>query len=309
MYSSSALHGIIPPICTPLTAGGDVDTASLRRLVDYLIDAGMHGIFALGSTGEFALLTDAQQQTALETTVDAVRGRVPVLAGILDTGTRRSIENARHAMEAGADALVLAAPYYHPPSQREIIEHFRAVHAAVDVPLLAYDVPVTVKAKLEAETVLTLADEGTIIGLKDSSGSIEGFRRIVLETRDTTFRAFTGSELLVDSCLKMGAAGSVAGLANVFPAEYAALYDHASNDEWESAARLQERLIACFWELIGQGGGIYSATTSALGGFKTALKLKGVIADNYVAGPLRSFDAEEEERVADVLRRHDMLSA
>lgn len=307
MTSYITFHGVIPPICTPLTDAGDVDTASLRRLVDYLIEGGVHGIFALGSTGEFALLTDAQKRTVLDTTVDAVDGRVPVLAGILDTGTNRCIQNARRAYDAGVDALVLAAPYYHPPSQREIIDHFRAVRAAVDLPLIAYDIPVTVKVKLDVDTIATLAGDGTIIGMKDSSGAVDVFRRILLET-DDAFRAFTGSELLVDSCLKMGAAGSVPGLGNVFPHEYAQLYEHASNGEWDDAARMQDRLIACFWDLIGQGDDAYSATTSALGGFKTALKLKGVIAGSHVAGPLRSFGPKEEERVAEVLRRHDMLS-
>lgn len=307
MNTSSALHGIVPPICTPLTDTGDVDTASLRRLVDYLIKGGVHGIFALGSTGEFALLTDVQKKTVLDATMDAVGGRVPVLAGILATGTNRCIENARRAYDAGVDALVLAAPYYHPPSQREIVDHFRAVRAAVDLPLIAYDIPVTVKVKLDVETIVTLAADGTIIGLKDSSGAVDVFRRILLET-DDAFRAFTGSELLVDSCLKMGGAGSVPGLGNVFPHEYAQLYEHTSNGEWDAAAQIQDRLIACFWDLIGQGDDAYSATSSALGGFKTALKLKGVIAGSYVAGPLRSFGPEEEARVAEVLRRHDMLT-
>jgi 4-hydroxy-tetrahydrodipicolinate synthase len=122
------------------------------------------------------------------------------------------------------------------------------------------------------------------------------------------FRAFTGSELIVDASLRMGAAGSVPGLGNVFPAEYARIYDLARAGEWDAAAALQERLLACFFELITQGAPGCSASASALGGRKTGLKLKGAIRSTRVGAPLHSFTPGQEERVAEVMRRHGFLN-
>jgi 4-hydroxy-tetrahydrodipicolinate synthase len=307
MLDPAALHGIIPPMCTPLTDEGEVDVASVYTLVEYLLAGGVHGIFALGSTGEFASLTGRQRQTLIEAVVAAVHGRVPVIAGILDTSTARCIENGLVARAAGADAVVLAPIYYFRASQTELLDLFRAVKTTVGLPLLAYDVPTAVNVKLELATIKQLADERVIAGLKDSSGATEGFRRVLLATRGSDFRAFTGSELIVDACLHMGAHGSVPGLGNVFPAEYVRLYDLARVGDWAGAAAIQERLLGCFYELIGQGDPGYSASSSALGGFKTGLKLKGAIRSARVGAPLHSFSPAEEERVADVMRRHGFL--
>jgi 4-hydroxy-tetrahydrodipicolinate synthase len=307
MFDPATLHGIIPPLCTPLDEQGEIDIPSVHTLVEHVLAGGAHGVFALGSTGEFASLTGRQRKTLLEAIVAAVRGRVPVLAGILDTSTARCVENGLAARAAGADAVVLAPIYYYRAGQPEIVEHFRAVKAAVGLPVLAYDVPTAVNVKLEFATVMRLAEEGIIAGLKDSSGATEAFRRIVIAARGTSFRALTGSELIVDACLRMGAAGSVPGLGNVFPAEYVRIYDLARANDWDGAAALQERLLACFFELISQGDAAYSASASALGGFKTGLKLRGIIRTTRLAAPLHSFTPAEEARVADVMRRHGFM--
>jgi 4-hydroxy-tetrahydrodipicolinate synthase len=307
MFDPTSLHGIIPPMCTPLTDDGEVDVPSVHTLVEHLLAGGVHGIFALGSTGEFACLTGRQRQTLIEAVAAVVKGRVPVIAGILDTSTARCVENGQAARAAGADAVVLAPIYYFRASQAELIDLFRVVKGAVGLPVLAYDVPTAVNVKLELATSKQLADEGVIDGLKDSSGATEAFRRVLLATRGSDFRVFTGSELIVDACLRMGAHGSVPGLGNVFPAEYVRLYELARDGDWAGAATLQERLLACFYELINQGDAGFSASSSALGGFKTGLKLKGAIRSTRVGAPLHSFGPAEEERVADVMRRHGFL--
>jgi 4-hydroxy-tetrahydrodipicolinate synthase len=309
MFNPTTLHGIIPPMCTPLNDAGEVDLPSVHTLVEHLIAGGVHAIFALGSSGENASLTAAQRQALLTTTIVAVKGRVPVLAGIIDTSTARCIEQGLAARETGADALVLAPTYYYRAGQAELIDHFRAVRAAVGLPIMAYDVPGAVNVKLEYATVVQLAEEGVIDGLKDSSGVTEGFRRVLIGTRGSSFRAFTGSELIVDSCLQMGAHGSVPGLANIFPAEYVRIYDLAQAGDWSGAAALQERLLTCFYELIGQGDPGHSVSSSALGGFKTGLKIRGAMRTTRVTAPLHSFGPAEEERVADVMRRHGFLNS
>ncbi len=307
MLDPTRFHGIIPPICTPLTSEGAIDIPSVHSLIDYLLDNGVHGLFAFGSTGECTSLTGQQRKILLEAVLAAAKGRVPVLVGVMDTSTERCIEYGRAAKAAGADALVVAAPYYYRTTQAEIIEHFRRIHKTVGLPIMAYDIPATVIIKLEGATIRQLYEEGVIIGLKDSSGVIDALRHTLLRMRGTDFRIFTGSELLVDLCLRMGAHGGVPGVANLFPAEFVRLYDLTQAGEWDSAARLQERLLLCFYELIAQGDSRYLGMSSALGGFKSGLKQKGVIRSTRVAEPLQSFGAVEEERVAEAMRRHGFL--
>src|SRR3954465_4759585 len=201
MLDSTRLRGIIPPICTPLTGEGAIDVPSVHRLIDYLLANGVHGVFAFGSTGECTSLTARQRETMLAAVIAAVHGRAPVLIGVMDTSTERVIEQGLAARAAGAAALVVAAPFYFRTTQAETIEHFRLVHAAVDLPIMAYDIPNTVVIKLESATIRQLYEEGVIIGLKDSSGVVDAFRNTLLRLRNTDFRAFTGSELVVDLSL------------------------------------------------------------------------------------------------------------
>jgi 4-hydroxy-tetrahydrodipicolinate synthase len=201
----------------------------------------------------------------------------------------------------------VAAPYYFRTTQAEVVAHFRRIHERVGLPIMAYDIPATVTIKLESATIQQLYNEGVIIGLKDSSGAIDALRNTLVRLRGTDFRAFTGSELIVDLCLRMGAHGSVPGVANVFPSEYVRLFDLTQAQRWDEAAQLQDRLLLCFYELIAQGDPRYSVMSSAVGGFKSGLKQKGVIRSTRVAEPLQSFSLVEEQRVAEVMRRHGFL--
>lgn len=227
MSLTAPLRGVVPPVCTPLDDRGEVDTASLTRLVGHLVDGGVHGLFALGSTSEVAYLTDDRRAAALRAVVTAAAGRVPVLAGVIDTTTPRVLAHARTAAELGADALVATAPFYTRTHPTETARHFRRLRADVDLPLFAYDIPVAVHSKLSTALVRELAEDGTLVGLKDSSGDEGGLRRLVVELGGREGRAqgpvphfsvLTGSELTVDAALLAGADGVVPGLGNVDPA-------------------------------------------------------------------------------------------
>jgi 4-hydroxy-tetrahydrodipicolinate synthase len=302
MLDPQKLHGVVPPVISPLTAEGRLDVRAFESVLRYLMENGVHGLFVLGSTSEFAGLTQADRYQSMDTAVKVAAGSVPVIAGILETSTARVIEQGLRAKQAGVDGVVLAATYYHSISQAEILEHFRLVKRAVGLPIVAYDIPSTVKVKMEPRTVIQLAEEGTIVGLKDSSGIMDNFREVILGTRHlTNFRIFTGSELLVDMALMMGAHGVVPGVGNVLPRDYVKLYDAAMRGDWAEAKLVQERLFVFFNRLIRQGRDESSGTSSALGGFKAALKALGVMPNSLVAAPMLSFGAAEEERVKAVL--------
>ncbi|MFF2250535.1 dihydrodipicolinate synthase family protein [Streptomyces sp. NPDC058142] len=308
MPLTAPLRGVVPPVCTPLDETGEVDTVSLARLVEHLVAGGVHGLFALGSTSEVAYLTDEQRAVTLRTVVEAAAGRVPVLAGVIDTTTARVVAHARVAAELGADALVATAPFYTRTHPREIAGHFRTLHASVDLPLFAYDIPVAVHSKLPASLVRELAEDGTLAGLKDSSGDEGGLRRVLVELggRDGRtdgpaphFSVLTGSELTVDCALLAGADGVVPGIGNVDPAGYVRLYDAALAGDWSLAAKEQERLVALFGMVDVGPEADMGRSSSALGSFKAALRLLGVIECGDTAFPQIQLG---EESVAEVAR-------
>lgn len=285
--------GVVPPVCTPLTPERELDVASLERLCAFLIEAGVHGLFVTGSTGEVAYLPDSARYRALEVVAGVAAGQVPVLAGIIDTTTPRVIEHARAAKAAGADALVATAPFYAPTSPVEYAGHFRAIRAAVDLPLVAYDIPVSVGAKLPTDVVVELAADGTFAALKDSSGDLDGLRT-VLET--TSLMCFSGSETLADLGLFIGAHGLVPGIANVDPHGYLRLYAAARRGDW-SAARAEQLRLRDLFQLIYVGDGRMGRYSSAIGAFKEGLVARGVIAGGTTSVPMIPLNDTERASV------------
>ncbi|MFJ4841795.1 dihydrodipicolinate synthase family protein [Streptomyces sp. NPDC088746] len=296
--------GVIPPVVTPLTADGELDRASLERVVGHLLEGGAGGLFALGSSGETAYLTPAEQDEVIKVITSAAAGQVPVLVGAIETTTNRAIERARAAAGLGADAIVATAPFYTRTHAPEIDRHFRDIAAAVDLPLLAYDVPVCVHSKLDPELLLPLAADGVLAGVKDSSGDDGSFRRLVIGAREHPgFSVLTGHELVVDSMMLSGADGSVPGLGNVDPHGYVRLHEAAVKGDWAAARAEQDRLVALF-DIVGAAApGTASATAAGLGAFKTALMLRGVIATNVMSPPMRRLDAGEAKAIAALLDR------
>jgi len=274
-----------------------------------LLDAGVNGLFLLGSSSEVAYLTDAQRDRVVEVAVKTTGGQVPVLAGAIDMTTNRVVDQALRAKERGADAIVLTAPFFarsaHPC---EVKLHFRTVRERVGLPLVAYDLPISVHNKLDLPLVLELAADGVIDGVKDSSNDIHGFRALVTGTRQfEKFSVFTGSELVVDCALFLGADGAVPGLANVDPHGYVALYESSRSGDWDKARQIQARLVRLFEITACADPAKKGASSSGLGGFKTALFLRGVIAGNTMALPQITLDVDEIEAVKAVLVREGLL--
>lgn len=299
--------GVIPPVVTPLNDDFTVDYDSYARVLEHLVAGGCHAVFALGSTSEVVFYGEAERRKILERTVEVVAGRVPVIAGVVDPATDRVIGHARTAKAIGVDAIVATAPFYTITSQSEILDHFRMIRQAVDIPLIAYDLPVCVHVKLGRQTVVTLAREGTIAGVKDSSGDDGAFRYALLDLADRPdVFLMTGSEIVVDSALQMGAHGVVPGLANVDPAGYVRLWDAAQRGDWQAARQEQERLCRLF-EIVWVASGRVSGGASGVGGFKTAMRSLGIIRTNLMARPRAALDATEARRVDEILRSVGLL--
>ncbi|MGC7094515.1 dihydrodipicolinate synthase family protein [Amycolatopsis lurida] len=294
--TATQFAGVIPPLCTPMHDDWTVDTASFRRHIEAQITAGVHGIFVLGSSGEVPFLPDAQRRVVLETAVDQAAGRVPVLAGCIDMTTLRVLEHVRDAEKAGADAIVVTAPYYTRTHVAEIDRHFRLLAERTELPIFAYDIPMAVHNRLDREMVLRLAADGVIAGLKDSSGDEAGFRFVLLRKAEReldSFSVFTGSELMVDTALALGANGVVPGLANVDPDGYVAIHRHVRAGELDAARQVQERLLNLFTITDVAPAGRMGRGSAALGAFKAAMKLRGFIDNAVMAPPQLPLNAEE----------------
>jgi 4-hydroxy-tetrahydrodipicolinate synthase len=305
------LSGVVPPVATPLTPDLEIDVPSLERLLDHLLSANVHGLFVLGSTGEASALTDAQRRTVIDTAVRHVGGAVPVLAGVIDMSTARVAGHIKDAVKLGADAVVATAPFYASTHPAEIEIHFRMLGGAAEVPIYAYNIPSRVNGtRLPTDTMVRLAAEGHVAGVKDSSGSDAGIRGLLLAARNaglSDFCVMTGSELTVDSALAMGASGVVPGLGNVDPHGYVRLYELFRGGDIAAVRREQERLYELFSLIEAGSPARMGGTSAALGGFKAALQLRGVIDCAATAPPGIPLDAAETEVVRQCLVRAGLV--
>lgn len=305
--SSRPFAGVVPPLATPLLPDGGLDVASLERLVEGQIEAGVAGLFALGSTGETAYFTDDERVAVLEAVVRAAAGRVPVIAGAIELTARRTLALAQRLEAAGAAAIVTTAPLYAINSADEIADHFRAIAAGLTVPLWAYDVPVRVHVKLAPELLVALGREGVIEGVKDSSGDDVSFRRLLAQNAaaGSPLTLLTGHEVVVDAMGLAGAHGVVPGLANVEPAGYVRLWDAVERGDWAAARDEQERLNRLF-EIVFQPVG-RSGDAAGVGAFKAAMAARGIIDHATTAAPVRALEGEPVERIRAILAELELL--
>ncbi len=306
--SPRILKGVVPPVCTPFTADYQVDESSLRRLINHLIDGGVHGLFILGSTSEVAYLTDKNRAEVIRITMDEVKGRVPVVVGAIDTTTLRVIEHVKTAVAAGVEGIVITAPFYVRTHPAEIANHFRLIKKACpNTPIYAYDIPIAVNGvKLDLGTLLTLAKEGVIHGVKDSSGNDAGIRAVILGIQKLNLKDFvvlTGSELTVDSALMFGSDGVIPGIGNIDPAGYVKIYDLVQKGDFAAARKEQERLFEMFGLVDVGAADRMGRGSSAIGAFKAGLKLLGIIEDARTAPPAIPLNESEIAAIKPFLER------
>jgi 4-hydroxy-tetrahydrodipicolinate synthase len=219
---------VLTALATPFTADGNIDQASLQILVNRSIAGGVHGVVACGSTGEFSTLSSNERRLVVEIVVDQVAGRVPVIAQTGATSTAEAIRLSRHAQSAGADVVMAVAPYYEPLTIDETLSYLRAVAGSVDIPVMLYNLPVATGVDLDPDTVGALAREiENIRYIKNTTVDMAQSARLIHNHGDV-ISTFVGWDSLLLSALAEGAAGVMAGTANVVPAELVAVYDAVS---------------------------------------------------------------------------------
>lgn len=300
--TDSPFHGVIPPVVIPLDEKRQLDLEAFERSINRMIDAGVDGLFFLGSSGEVAFLTDAQRYHVLQEAVSIVNGRVPVLAGIIDMETLRVVDQAKRVSGYGVDALVATAPFYALGGPKEVERHFCAIRENTDLPLFAYDLPACVHTKLDPTMLVRLGKCGALQGVKDSSGDDVSFRWLLLENEDEghPLQLLTGHEVCVDGAYLAGADGAVPGLANLDPESYVNQWRAAQAGDWQRVREIQDHLARLMFltrgvkATVGFGAGV--------GAFKTALWQMGVFSTNQMRDPVQPLEGEDVEVIANVLK-------
>ncbi|MFW5939098.1 MAG: dihydrodipicolinate synthase family protein [Halolamina sp.] len=280
------LHGVVPPTVTAFEADGAVDVETTAAHARFVVDRGVHGVFPLGTNGEFALLGPDERDAVVRAVVDEVGGEVPVIAGVGEPATARTIERARAAERAGADGVVVVTPYYYPLDGDAALDHYRTVCEAVGCSVYVYHIPSKAGNELSLDTLEEIAAIENVAGLKDSSKDVPWLGQAVAAHADLSF--LVGSDSLLKPGLDLGCAGMVSAVANAFPELVVDLYDAYDAGDVDRASELQQRIYA-----------VRSAIKRGpyMAGVKEALSHRG-----FDAGPLRSPLRRMSEADSEALR-------
>lgn len=286
---SKKYTGIVVPISTPIDAQENVDEAGMRRLVEHTVETGMHGVFVAGSNGETMGLTQQERDRAIRIAIDQAGGRVPVMAGVMDTGTRRVIDNIKRLEQMGGKAAVVTPIFYAratPPS--ETIRHFEEISKQTSVDILVYNIPSYTNCSLSAQTVFELAKIDKVVGYKDSSGNMVETLKCLYHFRGSDFCILQGMVQLAAVSVLLGADGFVPSIGTAFPKVCLKVYEAAKNRDVETMMLWGERLNQCM-TLCGMSANGTSST-------KCALSAKGLFSDR-VTMPLEPVTREERDRI------------
>lgn len=304
---SAKIGGIVPPVVVPLTQERELDQESYARSINRMIEAGVDALFVLGSSGEVAFSSGKRREEILAVASETIAGRVPLLAGIIDTQSERMLEHLRQAEKYQVDGVVATAPFYALGGETEVEQSFRRLKSQTDLPVFAYDIPVCVHRKLSPQLLLKLGREGVIAGVKDSSGDDVSFRFLALQNQAEghPLQLLTGHEVVVDGAYMSGADGAVPGLANVDPEGYVRQWQAYQNRNWEQVRQEQDRL-ARLMQIVNVTSGV-SGFGAGVGAFKTALQLLGVFTTNQMPHPVAALEGDNVKAIARVLEEVGLL--
>jgi len=287
------LNGIFVPHVTPFTREGDLDLKALRVCVRFWLESGVSGLVPCGSNGEAPYLSRQERIKVIETVVDEVNGKIPVIAGTGSMSTKETITFTKDAKDLGVDAALIVTPFYFKPTNREMHEHYRTILQTVDLPIVVYNVPKFTGFSLETAFIHQLVSENEkIIGLKDSSGNIGSITEIIRLVGDK-ISVLAGTADVALPTFLLGGKGAVIAVANVFPKLCSQLYETFKNSKYEEAKMLQKRISFANEVLVKR--------YNQLSAIKEALRLQG-LPGGYPRKPALPLDSEEKKAVQNLLK-------
>jgi 4-hydroxy-tetrahydrodipicolinate synthase len=289
-------YGIIPAMVTPLDASEGLNEPAMQRLVNHLIAAGVHGVFALGSQGEFWAFSSHEKRRILQLVVDEVGGRVPVYGGTTAISTQETIALTQMAEDVGVNAVSILPPFFVSPDQQQLVQHFSAVSRSTSLPILLYNNPRRAGVGLLPATVAQLAEIDNIVGIKDSSGDLSLTAEYIQRTPDD-FAVLMGRDTLILAGLHYGCAGAIAATANVTPRLVADIFERFQAGDLAGAKAAQEQLAPLRYAF---GWGTFPVVV------KEALNILGLAAGPARA-PVGPMAEDAREKLAQVLRDMGVL--
>jgi 4-hydroxy-tetrahydrodipicolinate synthase len=291
------LKGIIPPMITPLKSNDELDSAGVERLIEHIMEGGVHGLFLLGTNGEGPSLSYRLKKEFVKLSCEIVKGRIPVLVGITDSSFSGAMDMAEYSKSVGADSVVVAPPFYFPANEAEMINYVEKLAAATPLPFVLYNMPMHTKINLTIPTILRARELGCI-GVKDSSGDMANLYMLIDAFKEyPEFAVFAGTELYLPDAVMGGAHGAVAGGANVFPKLFVELYHASLVHDHEKITSLRNQIIWLCNTLYVVSPSAARITIS----FKTALSIMGICSDE-MALPLRKLEGTDREKIEAYLK-------
>jgi len=289
-----AIEGIMTVTVTPFDEHGEVDFGAYGRLLDFVLDAGVHCIVPCGSTGEYYALSTEERQAVLKFVAEHVGDRAQLWAGTNATSTRETVRLSQQAQELGYKGVMLAAPYYSLPTTEELAAHFRVVAGALDVPILLYNFPARTGVDMDGAFLKAVAPLERIVGIKESSGEIARLHELVVDYADK-LEIICGADDQALEYFIWGARSWVAGASNFLPKEHVALYEACvQRRDFEAGQRIMAKLLPLFMAM--EGGGKYIQYA------KLGCELVGVPA-GPPRPPLQPVTGDERERFARLIEQ------
>lgn len=241
MGARANFRGSMPALVTPFK-DGKVDEDAYRKLIDWQIESGQHGLVPVGTTGESPTLSHDEHRKVVETCIAEARGRVPVIAGAGSNNTHEAVELAKHAEKAGADGVLVVTPYYNKPNQEGLYQHFKAIDAAIGIPIVIYNIPPRSVIDMSVDTMKRCYELKNVVGVKDATGNI-GRISMQRQAMGPDFIQLSGDDITALSCMAAGAHGCISVVANVAPKPTAELMEACFAGKYAEALNIQDRLV------------------------------------------------------------------
>ncbi|HVO67313.1 MAG TPA: 4-hydroxy-tetrahydrodipicolinate synthase [Syntrophales bacterium] len=288
--------GAFVAIVTPFK-NGKVDEESLRKLIEFQIANGTDGIVPCGTTGESSTLSHGEHDRVIEITIDAVKKRVPVIAGTGSNSTEEALRLTKHAHEAGADGALMVCPYYNRPTQEGLYQHYKIIAQSVPIPIVPYNIPGRTGVNLLPETVARLSKISNIVGIKEASGSLKQMQDVISLCGEK-FDVLSGDDFFTFPLLAIGGRGVISVISNVAPADMAAMIDAFVGGDIRRAKQLHDKMVSLIDALFLETNPVP---------VKAALAMMGKISYE-VRLPLYKMSDSNYEKLKSAMKNYGLIS-